>query len=149
MNKRASIILILLLVFACQRQEIPLIEVPSEREEVAPPSVVVPPPVITPQASEPSVEEDENETTQEDTTAKIIPMNAGFDPKEVTINIGDTVTWKNVNANRIGKVSSTIGGFQSPRLEPGQEWSYTFTKNGTFKYIDATLTTKNGMVIVR
>jgi LPXTG-motif cell wall-anchored protein len=56
-----------------------------------------------------------------------------FDPKEQTIPAGTTVTW-----HMIGKHAHTVtsedGSFASGNLDAGQNYSFTFTKPGTYAY---------------
>lgn len=56
-----------------------------------------------------------------------------FEPKVVTVNVGDTVVWTNT-----GKVPHTVtasdGSWDSGRLEPGKSFSHTFDSPGTVAY---------------
>ena len=56
-----------------------------------------------------------------------------FDPKTITVNVGDTIVWKNVG-QRPHTVDADDGSFDSGTLQPGQEFSFTFSKAGTFPY---------------
>ena len=61
-----------------------------------------------------------------------------FTPKDVVINIGDTVRW-NCQESFFHAVSSGTGctadgKFSSGTLVTGQQFSYTFTNNGVFSY---------------
>lgn len=66
-----------------------------------------------------------------------------FTPKTVTIKVGTTVTWINkdtmVHDAASGKVENgqvvLDGYFKSPLLKPGQKWSFTFDKPGTYPYV--------------
>ncbi len=60
-----------------------------------------------------------------------------FDPSEVTVPAGTTVTWVNESGNR-HRVRSTSGPaeFDSGDLEPGESYSITVTAVGTYDYID-------------
>ena len=57
-----------------------------------------------------------------------------FNPKTVTVNVGDTVVW--TNKGRVAHdVTAGNGAFSSPRnLAPGASFSYTATTAGTFAY---------------
>jgi len=63
-----------------------------------------------------------------------------FEPKELTIKSGDTVTWLNVTEDMHNAVSDSVPkgaeNFESPMLEEvDQKWSYTFNKgSGTYSY---------------
>jgi len=56
-----------------------------------------------------------------------------FSPATIQASVGATVTWKNED-QVAHTVTSRDGSISSPLIEPGQSWSYTFTKAGTFSY---------------
>lgn len=71
----------------------------------------------------------------------------GFVPASVTINANDAVTWK--NADKVNhQVVANGGQFASPILGPGQSYTHTFTRGGTFHYHDALHTGLKGTIIV-
>jgi plastocyanin len=74
---------------------------------------------------------------------------AGFTPKNMTVDFGDTVTWTNKDtANH--QVLADQGAFPtSPVLGPNQSYSHTFTKSGNFDYRDAFNTNRRGSITVR
>ena len=57
-----------------------------------------------------------------------------FAPKELTVNVGDTVAWSNEGPARPHTVTANDGSFDSDKLDVGQGFSFTFTKAGTFTY---------------
>lgn len=59
----------------------------------------------------------------------------GYDPLNMTVVIGvnNTVTWTN-NDGTIHTVSANDGSFDSGYLNPGQSFTYTFTKPGVYEY---------------
>ncbi len=59
-----------------------------------------------------------------------------FYPKEITIPLGTIVTWFN-NDTLPHKVVAYDRLFYCPRLEPGDKYNFTFTKEGTHSYFDA------------
>jgi plastocyanin len=74
---------------------------------------------------------------------------AGFTPKNITIEYGDTVTWTNKDTGN-HQVLADNGAFTtSPVLAANQTYSYTFTKSGNFDYRDAFNTNRRGSVTVR
>jgi plastocyanin len=74
---------------------------------------------------------------------------AGFTPKNVTIQYGDTVTWTNKDTGN-HQVLADNGAFTtSPVLAANQTYSYTFTKSGNFDYRDAFNTNRRGSITVR
>ena len=58
-----------------------------------------------------------------------------FDPEELTISVGDTVTWTN-NDGMSHTATSTSGpeSFDSGNIGSGDTWSFTFTEAGTYEY---------------
>jgi len=58
-----------------------------------------------------------------------------FDPKTITVNVGDTVNWQYAGQNE-HTVQADNGSFNSGDLKTGEKtsFSFTFTKAGTFPY---------------
>ena len=56
-----------------------------------------------------------------------------FSPGELTINVGDTVTWTN-DDDSPHTVTAEDGQFDSGNMGEGATWSYTFTEVGTYDY---------------
>ena len=73
---------------------------------------------------------------------------SGFVPASITVTVGDTVTWTNNDSVSRSVVSDT-GLFASGLLTPGQSFSHTFDRTGTFRYRDGTRTGERGTVTVR
>ena len=74
---------------------------------------------------------------------------AGFTPKNITIDYGDTVTWTNKDTSN-HQVLADGGTFAtSPVLTANQTYSVTFTKSGNFDYRDAFNTNRRGSITVR
>ena len=59
--------------------------------------------------------------------------NFAFGPQVVTVKAGTTVHWTN-NDTEAHTVTSMTGAFNSPVLQPGAGYSFTFTKPGTYSY---------------
>jgi plastocyanin len=57
-----------------------------------------------------------------------------FDPKSLTIEAGQTVTWVNQGADW-HSVASFDGSFESAQVSPGESFSHTFATPGTYKFI--------------
>ena len=72
--------------------------------------------------------------------------NRMFSPSEVTVSVGDTVTWTNAS-NEEHNVRG--GPFNSPVLKPGNQYSYTFTKAATIRYNCDIHPTMKGTVTVK
>jgi amicyanin len=62
-------------------------------------------------------------------------MNNKYSPATLTINVGDTVTWTNMDtAPHTVTVTSGPVKFSSGNLAKGQSFTYTFTAAGTYNY---------------
>lgn len=59
--------------------------------------------------------------------------NFAFGPRSVTVKRGATVHWTNRDSEA-HTVTSDAGAFNSPVLQPGAGFSFTFTKPGTYSY---------------
>ena len=57
-----------------------------------------------------------------------------FVPGDISVGVGDTVTWTNKDPFP-HNVSSTAGGFSSKDLQSGEEWRFTAEKAGRFPYV--------------
>jgi plastocyanin len=66
--------------------------------------------------------------------AKFEPPTWGFDPMVITIPPGTTVTWKSIPGNSDGHTSTSNDVWNSPLLNPGDTWSFTFSKAGRYRY---------------
>ncbi len=129
----------------------------------------------------PETQPETPDNTQPAQTHTIEITSSGFEPRELTINEGDTVTWVNndgpgrwpasnqhpthtqypgVEYNEggsfmgsrgcMGEGESKEGAFDAcQELEPGEEWSFTFTETGTWRYHDHRDSTKGGTIEVQ
>lgn len=59
--------------------------------------------------------------------------NMTFAPTNITVKVGDTVTWTN-NDQMVHTVTSDDGVFDSGQMNTGETFSHTFTEAGTFPY---------------
>ncbi|MFE3446388.1 plastocyanin/azurin family copper-binding protein [Nocardia sp. NPDC059180] len=59
-----------------------------------------------------------------------------FSPADLTISVGDTVTWKFEDdvVHGVQGIGDKAMGINSPLFTEG-EWSYTFTSAGSFRYL--------------
>jgi plastocyanin len=60
-------------------------------------------------------------------------MNFAFSPATLTVKTGTKVTWMN-NDTVTHTVTADQAAFDSGDLSPGNSFSFTFTKTGTFSY---------------
>lgn len=68
-------------------------------------------------------------------TKNVMIQNYAFTPASLTIAVGDTVTWTNMDtAPHTVTVSSGPVKFASPTLQKGETFTYTFTAPGTYSY---------------
>lgn len=86
--------------------------------------------VTTPQAAAVIAPAAAEKTPAKTVTIKI--SNFAFDPKELQIEAGTTVIWKNTVGRHT--VSADDGSFESPIMAPGEEFKRTFDHAGTVKY---------------
>jgi len=78
--------------------------------------------------------------------ASVDAKNFAFEPKTVTIKVGQTVTWTNQDS-----VTHTVtgdGGISSGDLSKGKSYSKTFDTAGTFNYHCSIHPSMTGQVIV-
>ena len=76
-----------------------------------------------------------------------VPITATGFPAVVSVQNGDTVTWKNNDTvNR--QVVADDKSWQSPVLKPGDTWSHVFVAGGTFSYHGAFKPTQKGTIQV-
>ena len=91
-------------------------------------------------------------------------VNTGFEPKTTTVHAGDTVRFTNnstealwvasvgTGGSQIYPGTSTCGGsaFDScGPLQPGQYWQLTFTKKGTWKFLNNLDKSNAGVITVQ
>ncbi|WP_175483056.1 cupredoxin domain-containing protein [Actinokineospora iranica] len=64
-------------------------------------------------------------------THSVTLQNLQYNPATMTVAVGDTVNWSNSDS----VIHSVTGGpLDSPNLDPGATYSFTFTSAGTFDY---------------
>jgi plastocyanin len=71
----------------------------------------------------------------------------GFSPQEVTVPAGTSIVWTNRGAG-LESVVADDGSFDSFRLDPGEQFSFTFTAPGEFSYSSTFGSGATGTVIV-
>ncbi len=91
------------------------------------------------------------------------PAEVWYDPPLIAVQAGDTVTWLNDDreghtvtsgqgSGRFGWMGDDFGTatglFDSDRFMPGESWSHTFEKDGTFQYFCTIHPWMEGFVIV-
>lgn len=74
---------------------------------------------------------------------------SGFEPSNVTIQAGDTVTWQNEGSYVAVLWSNNADArFTSPTLNLHKKFSFTYEQEGIFKYVDVNFGFKKGAVTV-
>lgn len=58
----------------------------------------------------------------------------GFDPAELSVSTGDTITWTNTGSQP-HTVTASDGSFDSGLIQPGDSFTYAYTAPGTFTYV--------------
>src|SRR5689334_2072711 len=66
-------------------------------------------------------------------TKTVDMMNFKFNPQTITVNVGDSITWKNGD-NVEHTATADDGSFNTDDVEAGQAKTITFSKAGTFAY---------------
>lgn len=74
--------------------------------------------------------------------------NVAYQPSRVEIGVGEKVTWVNKD-ERDHTVKTSDGSFASGNIRPGESFSHTFTKAGTYRYGCAYHPRMKGEVVVK
>jgi plastocyanin len=64
---------------------------------------------------------------------QVVMKNRAYDPQQVTVKVGDTVSWVNQDSPNHDVVADN-GEFKSELFGNGGSFSFTFTKAGTYPY---------------
>jgi len=89
-------------------------------------------PAATPAATPPPATSGSSSTAAPAAAGTAVTIaNFAFSPAEVTVKVGDTVTWTNNDS-----VPHTVTGadFDSGQMAPGATYSHAFSKAGSFDY---------------
>jgi plastocyanin len=62
-------------------------------------------------------------------------QNIAFDPKDVTVKVGQKVTWTNDDSTAHNVTAQSGASFKSSDFSKGGTFSFTPTKAGTIKYV--------------
>jgi plastocyanin len=74
--------------------------------------------------------------------------NFAYQPATVTIQVGDTVTWTNLDSAAHTATDTGSGALFDGVMSTGESFSYTFTRAGTFDYFCTFHPEMTGTVIV-
>ena len=72
-------------------------------------------------------------TTQSAGSSAVTISNFAFSPASLTVAVGTTVTWTNMDTTT-HTVTSNTGAFDSGNFAPNATYSHTFTSAGTYAY---------------
>lgn len=72
------------------------------------------------------------QTVTAQNSKQIIVLADKFEPRSLTVNEGETVTW--VNQEGVHAIRSDSDAFISRNLKPGESFSYQFNKAGKYPY---------------
>ena len=81
-------------------------------------------------------------------SVQVIMTNRSYDPQQVTVKVGATVTWVNQDSPQHDVVADN-GEFKSSLFDKGGTFSFTFTKAGTYPYHCSIHPGMNGTVVVQ
>jgi LPXTG-motif cell wall-anchored protein len=65
--------------------------------------------------------------------AEVLLTDAGLDPAEVTVDVGESIVWTNTSAQEVVLTSDDPMWTSGP-LAPGESFSLTYDEPGTFSY---------------
>ena len=81
------------------------------------------------------------------TPAVVTIKDFAFVPNTLSVPVGGKVTFKNLDTAS-HTASDAAGSFDSGNLDTGQQWTYTFTKAGTYKLICKYHPSMHGVIVV-
>jgi plastocyanin len=106
----------------------------------------------TPEVANNNSDSDSQSSDQTPTTGKIdITTSMIFTPSQITVKKGGTVTWTN-NDSTAHTVTADLennGGPASGNIEPGQTYTFTFDKTGSFQYHCQIHPAMRGTIVVK
>jgi plastocyanin len=82
----------------------------------------------------------------EETTTNVMIDNFTFQPAELTVKVGTTVTWK--NRDDIPHTVVSAGKFRSKTLDTDDSFTFTFTAAGDYNYFCSLHPHMTGMIKV-
>ncbi len=91
--------------------------------------------------------EEQSSAVEASTAATVEIKDFKFVPDTVTIKRGGTVTW--IQRDSAPHTVALTDIPESPRLEQGDTWSYTFDKTGNYNYICGIHPYMKGRIIVK
>lgn len=96
--------------------------------------------------TQPDLDMPEDEATEETAAREISMENLSYNPSDISVNAGTTVTWTN---NDSTAHTVTSDEFDSGNIAAGGSFSYTFDEPGTYDYTCTYHPTMQGTVTVQ
>lgn len=126
---------------------------PAAEQQPAPqaeqPAAAPEPPAAAPAApEEPARERRHRTTARAAASGSVTIADFQFTPAQITIDQGDTVTWKN-NGPSAHSATAPDGSFDTGIFSAGESRSHTFSEAGTFSYICTPHPNMHGTIVVR
>lgn len=92
-----------------------------------------------------------NNSNQTTSSGKISIQNMQFTPSQISIAKGGTVTWTNNDSitHTVIDDLSNVGGPASGDIAPGQTYTFTFDKTGSFQYHCRIHPSMRGTIVVK
>jgi LPXTG-motif cell wall-anchored protein len=101
---------------------------PDEQTEVSAPAPAEP---TTP--AEPTQTGTKNASARASATRTVAMRDIKFKPRNITIDPGDTVQWRNDDPERHNALGEN-GSFETPVIDEGETSSHTFNRKGSYPY---------------
>jgi plastocyanin len=73
--------------------------------------------------------------------------NMAYNPAQITVHVGDSITW--ANEDSMPHTATSTGNFNTDTIPSGQSKTVTFTKAGTFDYFCIVHPNMKGIVVVQ
>jgi LPXTG-motif cell wall-anchored protein len=89
--------------------------------------------VSAPTAAGPTQTRTKNRTARASATRTVAMRDIKFKPRNITIDPGDTVQWRNDDPERHNALGEN-GSFETPVIEEGETSSHTFDREGSYPY---------------
>ncbi|HEX2035673.1 MAG TPA: cupredoxin domain-containing protein [Chloroflexota bacterium] len=84
----------------------------------------------------------------DETGATVIQMPGSyFEPFEITVPTGTTIKWVNTDVEQHNVVARDLS-YESPLIQPGEHWTFTYTSPGTYPYVCDLHAGMDGVIIV-
>ena len=106
--------------------------------------------ILTPFLLVGCVQQQPRETVEETPGAKhyFVSINRnGFEPNYLEINVGDSVSWTNKDAELMHAVEFV--GDASEELKQGESWTKTFEQKGKYSYLEPVYGIGKGKIVVK